>query len=120
LHIIFDSANTSLFRQPNDLSCLHLRLIEIFQNILRAYSLVQIPQVQRFPATKPSTFNWKVSPSMTENHGLAFLPGAGSMSSSVSTSDSSVPTSDIISVMSTTGLKRQKVHPNVRSFSLIF
>jgi hypothetical protein len=25
---------TSLFRQPNDISCLHLRLIEIFQNIL--------------------------------------------------------------------------------------
>jgi hypothetical protein len=27
----------------SDLSCLHLRLIAIFQNILRAYSLVQIP-----------------------------------------------------------------------------
>ena len=27
---------TSLFRQPSDISCLHLRLIEIFQNILRA------------------------------------------------------------------------------------
>ena len=44
---------TSLFRQPNDLSSLHLRLIEIFQNILRAYNLVQIPWVQCFPRNLP-------------------------------------------------------------------